>query len=310
MNDKIAINSTSSINTINNLKLGSTYTFTYALSNIIYEENNLLNESLNFGGETKVELKPILEQVQNLRFGQNKNKLYADKVKLEWDPLIITNEPLFLNFIIYQSCQSCITNTDPIPIDADASSSSKIIKDLIPGNKYSFYITGKYEGNYETPKSNIIVFTSGLKPSKPETPTLVELTTSSIKIKLKTSLSDIETGGITDHPLDIKKFIIYKNGNKYAEINKDTQGYSEYSFNNLIKGEEYYIQISCINIIGESELSDKLFVTPSYHPSAPLNLRIVSQSSSEIKLSWDEPLDTGGLPIISYEINKPESDLT
>jgi len=309
MNDKIAINSTSSINTINNLKLGSTYTFTYALSNIIYEENNLLNESLNFGGETKVELKPILEQVQNLRFGQNKNKLYADKVKLEWDPLIITNEPLFLNFIIYQSCQSCTTNTDPIPIDADASSSSKIIEGLIPGNKYSFYITGKYEGNYESPKSNIIVFTSGLKPSKPETPTLVELTTSSIKIKLKTSLSDIGTGGITDHPLDIKKFIIYKNGNKYAEINKDTQGYSEYSFNNLIKGEEYYIQISCINIIGESELSDELFVTPSYHPSAPLNLRIVSQSSSEIKLSWDEPLDTGGLPIISYEINIKEKSV-
>jgi hypothetical protein len=39
-----------------------------------------------------------------------------------------------------------------------------------------------------------------------------------------------------------------------------------------------------------------------------LNLLIVSQSSSEIKLSWDEPLDNGGLPINSYEINIKEKD--
>ena len=311
MNDKIVINSTSNINTINNLQLGSTYTFTYALSNIIYEENNLLNESLNFGGETKVVLLPIPEQVKNLRFGQYKNKIYADKVKLEWDPVIINKESLILNFIIYQSCLSCSPNTE-IKIDIDTSSSSKLIEGLIPGNKYSFYITGKYQGNLESPKSNIIIFTSGLKPSKPKTPTLIDFTSSSINIKMKTSLSDIEKGGIDGHPLDIK-FIIYKNGNKYEEklineITIDNEGYSEYSFNYLIKGEEYYIQISCVNIIGESELSDKLVVTPSYHPSAPLNLLIVSQSSSEIKLSWDEPLDNGGLPINSYEINIKEKD--
>ena len=57
----------------------------------------------------------------------------------------------FLDFIIYQTSQSS-TNTGPMPKDADASSSSKLIEDLIPGNKYSFYITDIYQDNFESPK--------------------------------------------------------------------------------------------------------------------------------------------------------------
>ena len=301
MNDSIIINSTNKINEVAGLQLGNIYIFTYALSNIIYEQDNVLKESLNFGGETIIQLLTSPDQVKNLRFNENKNELYSDKVIIEWDKINNDNDIPLLNYIIYQECLSCTSNNNKnIIVSADLT--EILIEELIPGEKYSFYITGKNQKDLEGEKSNIIIFTAGLRPKKMSIPNLESLTLSKMTIKNNVNLSNVETGGNDNHKLDIINYNLYKNGYKYFETG-DKDKIEEYTFSNLIKGEEYYIQISCVNIIGESDLSDKLIVIPSYYPSSPLNLKIERQSSSKIELSWKEPLDNGGLPMTSYEIN-------
>ena len=66
MNDNAISSTIISVVNIEGLTIGSTYTFKYALSNIIYEQNNLNNEELNYGNEISVFLSELPNQVTNL----------------------------------------------------------------------------------------------------------------------------------------------------------------------------------------------------------------------------------------------------
>ena len=66
MNDNDINSTISTVDNIEGLTIGSTYTFKYALSNIIYEQNNLDNEELNYGNEISVFLSELPNQVTNL----------------------------------------------------------------------------------------------------------------------------------------------------------------------------------------------------------------------------------------------------
>ena len=110
MNNSIIINSTSNTNKVTGLELGKNYIFKYALSNIIYEQDNILNESLNYGGETIIKLLTVPERVKNLRFCENKDELvYSDKKMIEWDKLHTNNDiPLMIISINYLSITKII----------------------------------------------------------------------------------------------------------------------------------------------------------------------------------------------------------
>ena len=66
MNDNVISSTISTVVNIEGLTIGSTYTFKYALSNIIYDQNNLDNEELNYGNEISVFLSELPNQVTNL----------------------------------------------------------------------------------------------------------------------------------------------------------------------------------------------------------------------------------------------------
>ena len=66
MNDNNINSTISTVVNFEGLTIGSTYTFKYALSNIIYEQNNLDNEELNYGNEISDFLSELPNQVTNL----------------------------------------------------------------------------------------------------------------------------------------------------------------------------------------------------------------------------------------------------
>ena len=37
-------------------------------------------------------------------------------------------------------------------------------------------------------------------------------------------------------------------------------------------------------------------------PTRPMNLTVSSRECNQLNLTWEEPIDTGGLPIINYQI--------
>ena len=66
MNDNAISSTIISVVNIEGLTIDSTYTFKYILSNIIYEQNNLDNEELNYWNEISVFLSELPNQVTNL----------------------------------------------------------------------------------------------------------------------------------------------------------------------------------------------------------------------------------------------------
>jgi hypothetical protein len=72
----------------------------------------------------------------------------------------------------------------------------------------------------------------------------------------------------------------------------------------LDDGSTFYYYVTAVNQIGEgapSMVLDATLVDQALVPSAPSNLTI-GVDGDTIELSWDEPLDDGGSPIIEYTI--------
>jgi titin len=89
-----------------------------------------------------------------------------------------------------------------------------------------------------------------------------------------------------------------------------TSNTTSYSDLNLINGRNYNFTIVAVNNNGsgtQSSISD----TPATFPGAPQNL-IALKGNSQVRLSWNEPLDNGGASVTSYKIyrNGVEIDTT
>ena len=303
MNDNIISSSISTVVNIDGLTIGSTYTFKYALSNIIFDKNNLNNEDLNYGNEISVFLTELPDQVTNVQFDSTTlNTIYPDKVKITWNPLSTnTNLPL-LKYII---TITDITNSNSeSEIEISPILSSYLITSLTPGNKYSFKIKGTNQiGNGK--ESDSISMISGIKPIEMNSPIISSYTKSSVSLTW-TLPSNLNSGGTTSTGLTISNFKLYMNS--ILILTTSDSSTLSYTISNLNTGNTYIFQLSCTNIFGDSPLSDETTLTLATYPSAPINFIINSQSSTSISLSWDKPTFNGGNPIIKYELMIYNSD--
>ena len=100
MNDNIISATTSTLINIEGLTIGSTYKFKYAISNIIYDKNQINEEELNKNNEISIFLSEIPNQIKNLNLTTTLNTIYPDKVKLKWDSLPSNLNLPILEYII------------------------------------------------------------------------------------------------------------------------------------------------------------------------------------------------------------------
>jgi len=82
-----------------------------------------------------------------------------------------------------------------------------------------------------------------------------------------------------------------------------------YSKDGLITGTQYTFRVSAINSIGTSNTSNEASATPKSSsepgpPAAPTNLSAKATSSTAINMTWNAPLDNGGLAITGYKISQ------
>ena len=59
---------------------------------------------------------------------------------------------------------------------------------------------------------------------------------------------------------------------------------------------------SLVTTIGEGPMSTPLAVTNARLPGPPRNVVVTNTTTSSISLAWEEPLDTGCVPIHQYRI--------
>ena len=83
----------------------------------------------------------------------------------------------------------------------------------------------------------------------------------------------------------------------------------------LVNGTTYFFQIAAVNSIGTGNYTATIDATTTV-PDAPTNLTATVVSDTQISLSWDAPLQDGGLAITGYDLefsvdgNEPWTDLT
>lgn len=92
--------------------------------------------------------------------------------------------------------------------------------------------------------------------------------------------------------LDQSSFSLIAETNETMFIDRDVQN-----------GRTYYYYVSALNEVGESPYSFTVSAIPATVPSAPLN-ETARVADDQISVSWEKPLDNGGLPITEYHVQR------
>ncbi|MEM3567438.1 MAG: fibronectin type III domain-containing protein [Thermoplasmata archaeon] len=79
--------------------------------------------------------------------------------------------------------------------------------------------------------------------------------------------------------------------------------YTAYTDTNVTPGVTYYYQVAAINAIGEGNKSNEANATAATTPSQPKNLTgYFDTPGSVVRLAWQPPSDTGGMPVSGYKV--------
>jgi hypothetical protein len=292
--EKIVSNSLNQNIVIDNLLVGNSYSFKYAVRNDIYDKENLLNVSLNFSDSFTVLLADAPLQVTELTFRNQ----YADRLTLQWKEPEDNGSPILnYNINFTDNTLNLTTNTQ-----INSSATYYVVNNLIPGDNYSFTVNA--ENSIGTgPNSEVLTLYSGLLPIQMSAPVASSLTRNSV-ILTWSLLSGLDTGGTATQPLSILNYNIYMRnislGNSQFNMITSTN-LNTYTVNGLVAGNNYEFYTTAVNIIGESLKSSVVTVNPGTYPSSPTGLKVFN-SSKLIKITWLKPLDNGGLNILYYEI--------
>lgn len=92
-------------------------------------------------------------------------------------------------------------------------------------------------------------------------------------------------------------------GSAIGSVSATTYGYVD---TNVINGNTYYYVVRAYNSEGNGLVSTELNVIPGQTPSAPQNVT-VTHDDQQVDLTWEAPLDDGGLAIFRYRIYRSTS---
>lgn len=84
----------------------------------------------------------------------------------------------------------------------------------------------------------------------------------------------------------------------------------EYLVTGLAKGKSYRFRYRTINLVGPSDWSPESFLIPAIVPSTPAQPTYMSSDALSITLGFFRSLDDGGMPILDYELEVDDGELS
>ena len=142
------------------------------------------------------------------------------------------------------------------------------------------------------------IIVNGQTDSTPNNPTDLQGTRGNTQVSLKWTAPN-NNGGTP-----ITGYLVERNTSSSGQWTQTLTGSTEASFvvTGLTNGILYYFRVSGVNIVGTGTPSTTLSVTPSTIPGPSVITSSTSYSNQQSLVKWAEPVNTGGAPILSYNL--------
>ncbi len=219
------------------------------------------------------------------------------QVVLTWEAPLKAGGTSITGYKIYRQALSDSTSTMTLLTTLGSSLFTHTDATVSPGVKYAYTVTATNSFGEGEATTSVIVRTIAV-PSGMTKPVFVAQTSSSVTVSW---VAPTSTGSS-----QVEYYILMMKpeyDNVYTEVYKGLSRF--FTISNLQSGFTYIYKVKAVNDAGESALSsasDPIYAAEV--PGIPQNLRLVNRSSSQIKVKWDMPPTTGGLPIKGYKVYK------
>ncbi|RLN71996.1 hypothetical protein BBJ28_00000989, partial [Nothophytophthora sp. Chile5] len=152
-----------------------------------------------------------------------------------------------------------------------------------------------------------VVYLSRLGPNRPLVDCLgSELTSSSASASLSCETTRVRGGGLPSMHSDLYGVVVVDK----PELVVDGDDMAKFEVPGLLPGVSYHVRVSAWNGVGnsfgETRASTPARVAVQSVPDAPRDITVEPLSSSELLVSWTQPLNTGGSSIIRYVVQVAE----
>jgi len=146
----------------------------------------------------------------------------------------------------------------------------------------------------------------GMTFAPPKSPTDLQGTRGNTQVSLKWTAPN-NNGGTP-----ITGYLVERSTGSSGQWTQTLTGSTEASFvvTGLTNGILYYFRVSGVNIVGTGTPSTTLSVTPSTIPGPSVITSSTSYSNQQSLVKWAEPVNTGGAPILSYNLQYSSTNTT
>ena len=193
------------------------------------------------------------------------------------------------------SPRSLLTTTSNSVFEASTTFATA---DLTDGNPYQFAIKAINSLGPSQYSSTTLIIAATV-PAKPATPTVTTASSASVQIEW----SEPATGGSSITNYQVYEAAGLNPSESDFELVINTGTARTYTKSSSVQpGELYHFKVLAVNAVGPSVKSDALSRLAATIPDAPVNLQILSQSTTEISFSWQQASNNGGSEVTDYQI--------
>jgi len=188
-----------------------------------------------------------------------------------------------------------VTGTGSWSTISGISSTSYIITGLANGTTYDIQIAAlNYIG--QGPYSIIVI---GTTFSTHNSPTNLTGTHGNTQVSLSWT-APTNNGGtpITQYSIGYSSS---SSSGPFTSVNTGSTA-TTYTLTGLTNGTLYYIRVSAINAVGTGSASNLISLTPSTIPGPCVIVSSASCDNLQVVVTWAPPVNTGGAPILSYNL--------
>ena len=260
------------------------YTFTGLLANQPYTVSLSTLKPLKM-----YTAKPVLISVLSAPVELKADRLGANTVDLFWKRISSRSN----DFGALTGIQVTVASQGLKTIVYNPKLNSGMLKidNILPSNTYTISMQYLNVAGYSTPA---VVTLQQMTPVQPSKPVATVLTTSVAKV-------DWTYSGTTFTAKQAIKIISSTGGKRNGDVVSVSTSSQSATFDGLTPAGKYVFEIVLTNRFGSSTPVDSDPIAMLVPPMPPINVSVVPSNASAT-VSWNPPIDSGGVPVSSYLI--------